>query len=454
VEQIAFFGSLFPIFFCRRGHPEPEKKRMMNIQCKFFGIAFFFMCLGWNIHAQQWTEGDTIKTEITDTSRIDDFRGNKVDYTGYDLVDASFPNSIPLFGSKIRIGFSGYAKLDYIQDFDGGYDRFQYEIQNVPVPGDGRPPQSGYMNLHARESRFGVDVRSITKTGRPIRIFAEIDFYNLDRGPFNQAPRLRHFYGVVGRLLVGRTWGTQSDLFAVPNTIDFAAGDALTGTRRAQVRFEDELGQSFKYALALEMLEFPGIDGVDTLGQASQNLPLLAGRITRNTKSGGRIMLGASVFQLRWDGQNIIPNARAIGWGFSFSGREYFGKGHYFRWMASYGQGWGSQIVATIGTKSSASLTPDGKLETMPAWNLGGGFAFNITSTLVANLNVNWYAIDPSEFRDGDSMKAGESGHVNLMWSSLKNVTTGVGFMYRRRVNKEGNSGTGKRLQLMIKYSF
>jgi hypothetical protein len=160
----------------------------------------------------------------------------------------------------------------------------------------------------------------------PLRVFFEMDFYNLERGPFNQTPRLRHFYGVLGRLLIGRTWGTQSDLFAVPNTIDFAAGDALTGTRRAQIRFEDKLGKSFKYALALEMLEFPGIDAPDSLGQASQNLPLLAGRLTKSTSSGGRLMLGASLFQLRWDGLGIIPNSTAFGWGFSFSGREYFGK--------------------------------------------------------------------------------------------------------------------------------
>jgi len=422
---------------------------------RILSLGLIIPCISFTSQAQQWTRGDTLNTAAVDSSRIDDFRGNVIDYTGQDLVDASFPNSIPIFGSKVRIGFSGYVKLDYIQDFDGSYDRFQYEIQNVPVPGDGRPEQSGYMNMHARESRFGVDIRSITETGMPMRVFAELDFYNLDRGPFNQAARLRHFYGVLGRLLVGRTWGTQSDLFAVPNTIDFASGDALTGTRRAQVRFEDKLGKSVNYAIALEMLEFPGIDGVDSLGQASQKLPLLAGRITKNTGSGGRIMLGGSVFQLRWDGQNIIPNATAIGWGFSFSGREYFGRSkHYLYWMTSYGQGWGSQIVSTIGTGSSAILTPDGKLETMPAWNLGGGFAVNLASNLVTNLNISWYSIDPSPLREANQMKSGESAHINLIWSPYKKVNTGIEFMYLRRTNTDGSRGTGRRLQMMIKYIF
>ncbi|MCA6079268.1 DcaP family trimeric outer membrane transporter, partial [Fulvivirga sedimenti] len=356
---------------------------------------------------------------------------------------------------KARMAIGGYVKLDYIQDFDGGYDRFQYEIQNAPVAGDGRPAQSGYMNMHARESRFNFDIRSINEAGRPYQIFIELDFYNLDRGAFNQAPRLRHAYGVMGRLLVGRTWGTQSDLFAVPATIDFAAGDALTGTRRAQVRWEDKLGSKFMYALALEMLEYPGIDARDTIGQASQQLPLLTGRITKKTAAGGRLFLGASVFQLRWDGLGAMPNSRALGWGFSFSGREYFGaKKHWFRWMASYGQGWGSQIVATIGTQASAIVTPEGTLETMPAWNFGGGLALRLSNTLVANLNSNYYAIDPSEYKEGYDMKSGISGHVNLIWSPLKNLNVGAEFLAVQRTNVNETQGTGRRLQFMVKYLF
>lgn len=418
-------------------------------------LAVLGTCSVLPVLGQNWHPGDTLNTVKTDSIRISDFRDNIIDYTGQDLVDATFPNSWPLFGSKARMAIGGYVKLDYIQDFDGGYNRFQYEIQNVPVDGDGRPAQSGYMNLHARESRINFDIRSINEVGRPYQIFIELDFYNLDRGPFNQTPRLRHAYGVMGRLLIGRTWGTQSDLFAVPSTIDFAAGDALTGTRRAQVRWEDKLGSRFMYALALEMLEFPGIDGRDTVGQASQQLPLLTGRITKKTASGGRLFLGASVFQLRWDGLGIMPNATAMGWGFSFSGREYFGaKKHYFRWMASYGQGWGSQIVATLGTESSAIVTPQGNLEQMPALNIGGGFGFRISNTLIANLNSNFYSIDPSEYKEGYDMKAGVSGHANLIWSPIKSLNTGIEYMIVQRTNVNDSQGTGRRAQLMIKYLF
>ena len=408
-----------------------------------------------NLTAQNWDPTDTLKTVETKEERIDDFRDNMIDWTGQDLIDASFPKSWPLFGSKARMSIGGYAKLDYIQDFDGAYDRFQYEIQNVPIEGDGRGPQSAYMNMHARESRINVDVRSITKTGMPMRVFFEIDFYNTETPAFNQTPRLRHFYGVLGRLLIGRTWGTGSDLYAIPTTIDFAAGDALTGTRRAQVRFEDKINDKFNYALAFEMMEYPGLDPNGFDGQASMLLPVLVGRVTRTTASGGRLFLGASAFQLRWDGQSTGPDASALGWGISFSGREYFGANkHFIRWMASYGDGWGSNIVATLGTAASAILAPNEKLETMPAWNLGTGFAFHLSPVLTSNININGFGLDPSEYRSEEKMKFGGSGHINIIWSPYKSVNAGVEFMTLYRENGNGESGVGKRLQIMIKYLF
>jgi len=165
-------------------------------------------------------------------------------------------------------------------------------------------------------------------------------------------------------------------------------------------------------------------------------------------------MFGASAFQLRWDGQNIISNATAIGWGVSFSGREYFGKNHYFFWMGSYGQGWGSQIVSTLGTSSSAILTTDGNLEIMPAWNLGAGIEINILPTLATNINGFYYAIDPSTYRDADKMKSGTSAHINLIWSPINNASTGIEYMVLQRVNGNGDYGVGRRLQLMLKYVF
>jgi len=106
-------------------------------------VTTLFVFLSTTVFAQNWQLGDTLITLGEEPERIDDFRDNMIDWTGQDLIDATFPNSWPIFGAKTRMAIGGYARIDYIQDFDGGYNRFQYEIQNVPVEGDGRPAQSG-----------------------------------------------------------------------------------------------------------------------------------------------------------------------------------------------------------------------------------------------------------------------------------------------------------------------
>ena len=393
-----------------------------------------------------------VQVDSLPADRISDFRENMIDWTGQDLLDASFPNSWPIFGAKARLGFGGYVKLDYIQDFNGIYDRFQVTAENIQVPGDGRPEQAGYMNLFARESRFNLDFRGETDLGDPFRVFVEIDFWNLDRAPFSQAPRLRHVYGVYDRLLIGRTWGTASDLYAVPVTIDFEAGDALAGTRRAQVRWEDHVTETIKYAVGIEMLEYAGIDPVSQQGSASQNLPLLAARLTKSTANGGRLFLAASVYQLRWNPENSSETSTAPGWGVSFSGREYFGqKKHYAFWQVSYGNGWGSNILTFIGD-GSATINPDGEIETMAAYSYGGGFVYNISPVIATSVNTFWTAIDPTDDRDEHTMYKGGTVHANIVWSPVKKINAGIEYIYGKRTNVSELFGEAHRMQMMIKY--
>ena len=82
----------------------------------------------------------------------------------------------------------------------------------------------------------------------------EIDLWNLADTPFFATPRLRYFYGVYGPLLAIRTWGTLTDVYSLASTIDFAVGDAITGSCRPQVRWEQPLGDQYHWAVGLEML--------------------------------------------------------------------------------------------------------------------------------------------------------------------------------------------------------
>jgi len=400
------------------------------------------------LHAEQQN------TTAPDSPRIDPLHNQTVDMTGDDLAVEPFERSWSLHGTGARMAIRGYVKLDYIQDFNGAYDRFQFPVAGVPVPGDGRPDQAGYMNMFARESRISFDIRSFTENGTPLQVYMEIDFWNLADTPFFATPRLRHFYGVFGRLLAGRTWGTLTNVYSLASTIDFAVGDAIAGARRPQVRFEQPLNDEFRAAVALEMLEFTDIDNVaDQTGEASMQLPLLAARVTRNTNRG-KAMLGASLYQLRWDGLGTGPCATAAAWGVVFSGRLGLGKRDFFVWNTSAGNGWGSNIAAEIGSGSAAVLTPGGALDLLFSWNVQAGGAHYFSEVVALNVSMAWAAAEESQLKPAGSLKEGGTAHVNVIWSPFKSVNTGVEYIYGLRRNYDGADGTANRVQAMVKFIF
>ena len=443
----------------------------MRVQCRYILLSFLFLvCEGAMAQATDSVQaaddaGSAPEPELlqdgldapddgSDGERIDPMRDNAVDLTGAQLAADPFENSWELYGTGARMAIGGYMKLDWVQDFDGAYDRFQFPVSAVPVPGDGRPEQSGYMNTFARESRINFDFRKIAPTGTPLQVYLEFDFWNTEDTPFFATPRLRHFYGVYGPLLAGRTWGTLTDVYSLATTLDFAAGDAISGSRRPQVRWEQPFGDGYHWAVALEMQEFPEIDNVDNLaGQASQQLPLVAARLTKATNRG-RAMLGASVYQLRWDGQGQGPSDTAVGWGVVFSGRRGFGERDFLVWNASMGEGWGSNVVSGIGGGTGAILTPEGSLDPLFSWNVQLGGAHYLSETLALNMSLAWASFDDSDLRPDDRLLEGGTAHFNVIWSPFNSINTGIEYTYGLRRNVNGADGRAHRLQAMIKFIF
>ena len=203
--------------------------------------------------ATQTDQPDTLRAGLQGS--INPLTDNIFAETGEELLDQSFPNSWPLFGSGIRMSIGGYVKADLIQDFDYIGDRFEFELGSIAVDGSPERELGGITTFHAKESRINFDFRtkSTWKNGKefPMQVFIEVDWF-FDSESFRLSTRLRQAYGVIGRLLVGRTWTTSGDLSALPGLIDFSGGDALYGGRATQIRWQDKINDNFRYAVALE----------------------------------------------------------------------------------------------------------------------------------------------------------------------------------------------------------
>ena len=391
------------------------------------------------------TEPERIETGVNET------RDSHVVQTAADLVADDFVGSWPLFGTDARMKIGGYVKLDALYDFDGSGDKYQFLIAQIPVDGTPASGRDGYFSMFARETRFNFDVRRSPDGGPAQQLFLEMDFF--DESSFS--PRLRHAYVVYGNLLFGQTWTTIADLSSLPFTIDFGAGDALFGTRTAQVRWQQDWNETWSWGVGLENLERPGISNPDNVpGEANVRLPVLAGRITKQTNSGSA-SLAAMVQELRWDGQGDGPNASATGWALIYAGRRNFRSGDFWTWNVAYGDGTPENIMALTGSNANAVIEADGRLTTRKGYSVALGYGHRWSDRLASNFAYAFTDLEDLGLgqRAPDAIKSGGVGHANLVWRKDK-LSAGVELMWGLRENANGNDGDAVRVQAMLKYGF
>ena len=380
--------------------------------------------------------------------------------TGDDLLDDSFPGSLPIPGTTARFKIGGYAKLDFIQDFDFVGDRYEFELASIAVQGSPEYALGGQTTLHAKESRVNLDFRNVVRNDErgwefPIRAFLEIDFFD-DRDSFRLQPRLRQAYGAIGRFIAGRTWSITTDLSALAPTIDFSGGDALYGGRVSQLRFSDDISDTLKFAVGIEEATLSIGNPFGLEGTTRSSLPNLAGNLRWEKQGKGSVQLGVDLFRLEWQGGQTGPSDTEFGYGLSLTGRYFLGESgrDVISGSATVGKGAAHRVVALgFDGGNDAVITPGG-LDPMTHWQVYGGYSHYWAESLNSAIAVAYTELDNSAFQPDTAIHRAGSLHVNLIWFPYKKISTGIEYMWGFRENKDGADGTANRIQLMAKFLF
>lgn len=434
-------------------------------QGSVFILLILFALTGITANAQytnvppNTTQPDTLQPGVQGS--INPLTDNTDVITGSDLLDDSFPNSWPLFGSDIRMRIGGYVKADFIRDFDYLGDRFEFELGSIAVDGSPERDLGGISTFHSKQTRVNFDFRSTAKwpNGKeyPLQIFVEVDWF-FDSESFRLNTRLRHAYGVIGNVLVGRTWTTSGDLSALPGTIDFSGGDALYGGRTTQIRWQDNINNTFSYAVALEDFT-PQID--NALGQEGAARPLwpnIAGMIKATSNNGSSLQLGLDIFPVSWAGPSTVPNVEKTGFAVTASSRILMKVSkHYhdsFVWGAGFGQGQAHKIIALSWDGKASGVLTDNTLDLAPSWFAYGGYNHYWTEDLNSTFSTNWTGTTLSPIQTENTINGGGTFHANLIWFPHPLVSTGAEFIWGVRENKDGTTGTASRIQFMAKFKF
>ena len=106
------------------------------------------------------------------------------------------------------------------------------------------------------------------------------------------------------------------------------------------------------------------------------------------------------------------------------------------------------------GFDSDAVVTADGEVQTIPGWNFFVAYTHYWTPMLRSGVTFAMSRLDNRPTQRGDAIREVRSPHVNLVWSPWYLVNIGVEYMWGKRGNKDGTSGTANRFQFSVRFKF
>jgi hypothetical protein len=364
------------------------------------------------------------------------------------VEEGIFPRSFQIPGTNVSFAIGGYAKVDFIQDFDAVGNPYYFKVNSIPVDGTPAADQSGRTTIHARETRINLDFRSADADQTKFRAFFEGDFFS-DDGDF----RTRHAYGEFGRLLGGQTWTTFMDISARPPAIDYVGTDSQLFVRQPMLRYTTPVGDRWTWAIAVEN-PVPQIDVVPALsGSARSTMPDIPTRL-RFEKDRAHVQFAAIVRQIRFDGEQGDPDLSEIGWGLSATFKVKTIKKDELMGQLAYGEGVGRYVESVTGLNEDAVLTPANTLELLPMTAVVLGYLHHWRDTVRSTFAVGMSQVDTHPSQPLATTEKTADARLNVIWTPFAMVDYGGEIMWGRHETRDGSEGDAWRLQVAAAYRF
>ncbi len=362
------------------------------------------------------------------------------------VEEGLFPKSFRIPGTDVSLAIGGYVKVDYIQDFDAIGDAFEFKPNSIPARGTTAALQSGRTTIHARETRFNVDLRSPGSGGHAFRAFAEGDFFG-DGNAF----RMRHAYGEFGPILGGQTWSTFQDISARGLTVDFEGPDGEVFVRQPMIRVNRRINQSVTVAIAAENPSPQFAVPAQLIGAPRATMPDIPGFV-RFQRGGGHVQVSGLVRQLRFDSTTeATADTSTVGWGVNTTFVLPVGRDQLLGQFA-IGEGVGRYIEGLSGQSLDAVLSATGELNAVRAQSGNLSFIHYWKPVLKSGLSLSTSYVDDRSGLPATSIERIMDLRGNLFWSPYRLVDFAGELLWGQRTNRDGSEGDAVRFQFAVIY--
>lgn len=362
-----------------------------------------------------------------------------------------------IFGKpdKFYLGIGGAVKLtagiDLGDPLDNPNEFITSELQSV---GEGDHTK---FNLSGMQSSLYVNFVGLPGDANQIGAFIGMNFLN------NYVPVVQYAYMKWRGIKAGYDYSVFSDNGAMPPTIDYEGPNAGTAFPVATLSYSYSFGKNKAWTAAagIEMSQLSQTNSprTRTVNQVAPDIPL-AVRFAWNRQTDW-VRLSGIIRNMNYFSVLADKNADVVGWGISLSGTAEMFTHLRAYWTATYGHGIASYIQDLTGC--NLDLVPDGdgsRLTATTTWGAFGGLQYNFTPDIyfstsyshVRNYAKSWSGGEPLTW--DAAYKYAQYVNGSLFWNVNSIITTGLEYIYGRRVNNDGTQAHDNRLQAMLQVSF
>jgi len=357
---------------------------------------------------------------------------------------------------KVKVNYGGYVKTDVqVTDFSDG-DPFGlstiinnfYIPSQLPVSANGQGTTD--LHINARETRFFFTTQSIVG-GHKVGSHIELDFLVSTDGnevvSNSYNPRMRQAFFTIDNWLFGQAWTTFQNVGALPENIDFIGpAEGTIFGRQPMVRYTNG---PWQFAIENPESRITTNTG-GTITTDDGFLPDFVARYNHKSELG-TFTAAALVRELRIE--NEMFDASTISWGISLSGKVNVGEKDDFRFMVNAGDGLGRYVA--VGAVNGAVIDANGDLDSIASYSGFASYRHFWNDRFRSNVTVGYFKADnPVNLTTTGVTDEIYSGHVNLLFSPVPNLTFGGEIMYASRSLESGLEGNMTRFQFSAQYGF
>jgi len=361
----------------------------------------------------------------------------------------------------------GFAKLDYIQDFNRVDPDWAVALRPSRIPTEaGEFGEDGQSVLSVRQSLLGVRTLLPTSVGN-VRTVLEIDFFGVGFDQGQTAPRLRKAYGDWGPWRAGQSNSLFTDIDVFPNLLDYWGPPGMVFLRVPQVRWTPITGdQTLAFAVEQpsEIIDVGTFDRViQDMGldiQGVERMPNLTSRY-RHSGDWGYLQCAGILRTVGFESVGSPPppgnepKDQFLGWGVNLSSNLYFRDRDRL-------------ILQYVTGRASASYMTDGGVDLAPTQTFPDPANPDTVPLFGVVIYYDWYwndswstsfgySVNEVDNRAGqrdDAFRRGEYSSINLVCQPDDSLQYGIEYLWGKRTDKDGASGTDNRIQFSARFSF